>query len=200
MNNYHDPDEDDDHEAQLRRFLDETRANLIPPNDPGNIFLKVDFPDGLLHAPDEDREQFLWAAAHRAVFDADPYWRNVDMPRYVLQELQKAGVSRAVQEWVAYVLREGDIPHSNRGRPAAMHAQSDYWHNLAVFILDHETDAKYRTKSGKIRIGALLSAAEEALAKGDSSIRSAYYNSEFQDHLEILRRQRGYLKTVKIYK
>lgn len=202
MNNHHDPDKDDDYEAQLRRFLDETHANLVTSNDPRDIFQKVDFPERLLGASDEDREQFLWAAAHRAVFDPDPYWRTSDMPHYVLRELYNKGVSQAVQAWVAYVLRDGRIPHcAGKGRPADMWAKSDYRHNLAMFILDNETLPAYCTKVGNPSISRLLEAAAKALPKGDSSARQTYYDGgAFKDYLEACRRQRAYLKTVNLYK
>lgn len=202
MNNHHESDEDEDLEAQLRRFLDETRANLEnPPDDPAALFPKVDFPDRLLGASDEVRERFLWAAAHRAVFDPDPYWRRTDMPSRVLRELQSAGVSQAVQAWVAYVLREGEIPHyKGHRRPADMLAQSDYRHNLAVFILDNETKPEYQTKAGKVKITALLDAAAKALPKSDSAARQMYYSDGFQDYLDSCRRQRAYLEAIGLSK
>lgn len=202
MTNQHDSNEDEDVEAQLRRFLDETRTRLEgQPDDLATLFPKVDFPDRLLGASEEERERFLWAAAHRAVFDPDPHWRTADMPSRVLRELQSTGVSPAVQAWVAYVLREGEIPHcKDHRRPADMFAQSDYRHNLAVFILDNETKPEYQTKAGRVKITALLEAAANALPKGDSAARQMYYSDGFRDYLDSCRRQRAYLKKVGLSK
>lgn len=201
MNDHHD-DEDGDYEAQRRQFLDETRASLESPRDPKDVFPQVEFPDRLLGASDEEREQFLWASAHRAVFDPDPYWRTSDMPQRVLTELYKKGVSQALQAWVAYVLRDGRIPHAtSKGRAADIWAKSDYRHSLAMFILDNETLPQYRTKAGKPTMSKLLEDAGTALPKGAGTARQTYYDGgAFQDYLAACRRQRAYLKTVKLSK
>ena len=202
MNDRHDIDENDDYEAQLRRYLDEARTNLEGPRNPEDTFPKVEFPDRLLGASDEERGRFLWASAHRAVFDPDPCWRTSDMPVRVLQELHNKGVSQAVQAWVAYVLRDGRIPHcAGKGRAADMRAKSDYRHNLAMFILDHETPPECCTKTGKPSMSKLLESAAKALSKSDSKVRQTYYDGgAFKDYLDTCRRQRAFLKTLNLYK
>lgn len=197
MIDHPDTNEDDDHVAQLRRFLDEIRTRCENPPSPAELFPKVDYPDNILGAYDGEGEQFYEAEAYHAVFDPDPYKRETAMPQYVMRALLNAGAPLAVQKWMAFVFREAKIPHQAKGRPVQSFAKSDFWHDLAVFLIDHESV----DDSGIVK---LLEDASTALAASGhhaasySKVRSAYYDTAFQELLNIYRRSRDYLRTVYI--
>ncbi|MFZ5483735.1 MAG: hypothetical protein ACOZB0_05830 [Pseudomonadota bacterium] len=191
-----DHDEDHDPEMELRERLDQWRDGLENPPGPDVLFSEVDLPDKLFGASDEEKEQAFRAEAYRAVFDSDPYWRETAMPQHVMRYLAMAGAPKAVQDWMAWVFHEAKIPHHTKGRPVDRHAPSDLRHDLAVFILDNESNMKGR-KTAFLEFDATDAMAKKGHhAASYGTIKAIENDKAFKEQLESYRRRREYLKQV----